>query len=41
MGDFDGAIEALNAITEIDEHSCDGWRDLGARQWLNGAWTVP
>lgn len=36
MGDFDGAIEALTAITEIDEHSCDGWRDLGARQWLNG-----
>jgi tetratricopeptide (TPR) repeat protein len=36
MGDFDGAIEALTKITEIDEDSCDGWHDLGVRQWTAG-----
>lgn len=36
MGDFAGAIEALTKITEIDEDSCDAWRDLGNRQRAAG-----
>lgn len=36
MGDFDGAIDALTKITELDEDACDPWQDLGIRQWTAG-----
>ena len=36
MGDFDSAIDAREAVTKFDVHSCEGWQTLGKSQLEGG-----